>query len=75
MTIRYKTPTDKVIIDCGGPSGTPQALVGQAALWLHEQGQPTMMIGDVLGHMMASDYDNMISVFDKHFGSFCEILR
>ncbi len=75
MTIRNRQPNQHIIIDCNGASGTPQALLGQAALWLNERGQSPMQIGEFLGRMMTSDYDNMITVFNKQFGSFCEIIR
>ena len=75
MAITFKRPQDKTIIDLSGPSGTAISLLGQAALWLHQQGKSSIEVGDVLGHMMSSDYENMIQVFNNHFGEFCELLR
>ena len=69
--IRKKTQKERVI-DLTGPDGNAYALMGSATNYAKQLGlDPKPIIAD----MSSGDYENLISVFDKHFGSFVTLER
>ena len=64
-----------IIIDLTGPQGNAFFLLGQANKWLKEIGYNEEDRNKVLEDMKSSDYEHLIEVFDKHFGSFVILER
>jgi hypothetical protein len=71
--IKYKKlKTGPVEIDLNGPDGNAFVLIGIAGnlakqLYLDKK--------KIQSEMMAGDYENLIKVFDKHFGEFVTLYR
>lgn len=57
----------KEILDIGGPEGNAYFLLGRAQNLSTQLGLDTETI---LKEMKASDYDNLVKVYDKYFGKF-----
>ena len=69
--IRKKTQKE-MVIDLTGPDGNAYALMGYATNLAKQLGiDPKPIIED----MKSGDYENLVSVFDKHFGSFVTLER
>jgi hypothetical protein len=59
-------------IDLTGPDGNAYALMAYARRFSKQ----LEMDGDeIISEMMSSDYENLIRVFDKNFGSFVTLYR
>jgi len=70
--IRKKTHDREIIIDLTGPDGNAYSLMGYATNLAMQLGiDPKPIIED----MKSGDYENLVSVFDKHFGSFVTLER
>jgi hypothetical protein len=65
--IREKQPTKEIIIDLTGPDGNAFALMGYASNFAKQLG---LNKEEIINDMMSSDYEHLLQVFDKHFGSF-----
>lgn len=65
--IRNKQPRKEIIIDLTGPDGNAFVLMGYAANFCKQLGLDK---DKVIAEMKESDYENLIQVFDKYFGSF-----
>jgi hypothetical protein len=61
-----------VIIDLTGPDGNAYVLLGYAKSYAKQLGLDFDKIRD---EMTSSDYENLIQVFDKYFGSFVILER
>lgn len=57
----------KIEIDLTGPEGNSFVLLGYADRWSKQLGLDSKKIQK---EMMSGDYDNLVGVMDKHFGSF-----
>jgi hypothetical protein len=68
--IREKTIPTEIIIDLTGPAGNAFALMGQARSFAKQLGYSQQDIDTLINDMKAGDYENLIQVFDKHFGHF-----
>ena len=65
--IRNKENTiGPVVIDLTGPDGNAFALMGYAKRFGKQMGLNT---DEIIDEMMMGDYENLVQVFDKHFGS------
>jgi hypothetical protein len=65
--IRNKENTiGPVVIDLTGPDGNAYALMGYAKRFGKQMGLNT---DEIIDEMMMGDYENLVQVFDKHFGS------
>lgn len=62
-------------IDLRGPAGNAYALLGQARAWAKQIGYTHDQIEALLEEMQESDYEHLISVFDREFGSFCDLIK
>jgi hypothetical protein len=62
----------QVIIDLTGPDGNAFVLLGYAASYCKQLGWDA---GPILEEMKSSDYENLITVFDRHFGDFVILER
>ena len=70
--IRKKIENREIIIDLTGPAGNAYALMGYASNFAKQLGvDPKPIIAD----MTSGDYENLVSVFEKHFGSFVILER
>ena len=67
MTIRKKRPKKELVIDLTGPDGNAYALMAYAERFARQLGLNSEKI---IEEMMASDYENLLQVFDSNFGSF-----
>jgi len=69
--IRQKQNSDKLIIDLDGPDGNAYNLLSVAkGFMIRGFGRNALGrdIADVLKEMTSGDYNNLVKVFDKHFG-------
>jgi hypothetical protein len=57
----------KIEIDLTGPEGNAFVLLGYADRWSKQLG---LNSNEIQKEMMSGDYDNLVGVMDKHFGSF-----
>jgi len=65
--IRRKQQSRYEIIDLTGPQGNAHYLIGRAIVLSKQLGIDS---DSIIQNMKSGDYDNLIKVFDKHFGSF-----
>lgn len=73
--IRKKQKNKNIIIDLTGPEGNAFVLLGYASKFGKQLGWDTDKIKEVIEDMKSSDYENLINVFDKHFGNFVILER
>ena len=65
--IRNKTEkTGPIVIDLTGPEGNAFVLMGYAKTFAKQLG---LKHEPIITEMMSGDYENLIDVFDTHFGS------
>ena len=66
----------KNVIDIDGPDGNAFALMGIGANYLKRNlGYTKEEINDFYAEMMASDYENLLLVFDKYLGDYFDLHR
>lgn len=74
-----KSKEDKLIkhleIDLTGPEGNAHILLGYAQSLGKQLGWDKRAINLVIELMMLGDYENLINVFDYHFGDFVILYR
>ena len=73
--IREKQPQREVIIDLTGPEGNAFALMGYARRFARQLGYSKEDEDQLLELMQSGDYENLLEVFDDHFGSFVILER
>lgn len=73
--IREKQPQREVIIDLTGPDGNAFALMGYARRFARQLGYSKEDQDQLLELMQSGDYENLLEVFDDHFGSFVILER
>ena len=61
-----------IVIDLTGPEGNAYCLLGYASQYAKQLGLDSKKIQD---EMTTGDYENLVKVFDKHFGKFVTLLR
>lgn len=71
MAILKKKPRRQVI-DLTGPQGNAYFLLGTAASLARQLGLDPKAIQ---AEMTSGDYENLINVFDEHFGDFVDLER
>tara|TARA_Y100000310_G_C20476642_1_gene712739 strand:- start:687 stop:911 length:225 start_codon:yes stop_codon:yes gene_type:complete len=74
MAILEKTPR-KEIIDLTGPHGNAFYLLGTASNLMKQLKYTSEEIKEILDGMKSSDYENLIEIFDNHFGSIIDLER
>jgi hypothetical protein len=62
----------EIVIDLTGPDGNAFALMAYATNFSKQLGIDSKPI---LDEMMSGDYENLIQVFDEHFGKFVILER
>ena len=70
--IRKKQPKKEIIIDLTGPDGNAFALMGYATQFAKQLGLDS---NKIINEMTSGDYENLLEVFDKNFGSFVILER
>jgi len=70
--IKQKKQSNGIEIDLSGPQGNAFYLMGTAMKLCKQLGYDSK---PVIDDMKAGDYDNLISVFDKHFGDFVTLYK
>ena len=71
MPIKQKSHR-KMEIDLSGPAGNAYYLLSTARAFSKELGLDEEAIQE---EMKSSDYENLITVFDKHFGEYVDLVR
>jgi hypothetical protein len=72
MTIRNKTAPKEIVIDLTGPDGNAFALMAYASRFAKQLGKDDKAIRE---EMMSGDYENLLEVFDREFGTFVVLER
>lgn len=70
--IRNKTSSDNKVIDLTGPNGNAFYLLGVAKNAANQLG---LNEEEILTDMMSGEYEHLIEVFEKHFGTVYTLLR
>ncbi len=70
--IKTKSKTRGIEIDLTGPQGNAFFLLGTASNFAKQLGIDSKPI---LDEMKSGDYENLVQVFDRHFGSFVTLYR
>ena len=70
--IKQKKQSTGIEIDLTGPQGNAFCLMGVAMKLCKQLGYDSK---PVIDDMKAGDYDNLLSVFDKHFGDFVTLYK
>ena len=70
-----KQKTKGIEIDLTGPQGNAFFLLGTASKLGRQLGWDRDEIEILLRQMRSSDYENLLQVFDKNFGSFVTLYR
>ena len=70
--IKSKKQKLGIEIDLTGPDGNAFVLIGTAGNLAKQLGLDAKAIRT---EMMAGDYENLVNVFDKHFGEFVTLYR
>ena len=70
--IRKKQPKKEIIIDLTGPEGNAFVLLGYAKRF---EKQLELNSEEIISNMTSGDYEHLLEVFDKHFGSFVILER
>ena len=71
MAIKQKSH-QKMVIDISGSKGNPYYLLSTAQAFAKQLGLDAEAIEE---EMKSSDYENLITVFDKHFGEYVDLVR
>jgi len=67
-----KPKTNGIEIDLTGPQGNAFYLLGTAKKLANQLGLDS---NKILNEMKSGDYENLLQVFDKNFGSFVTLYR
>ena len=70
-----KQKTNGIEIDLTGPQGNAFFLLGTASKLGRQLGWDRDEIEILLREMKRGDYENLVTVFDKYFGSFVTLYR
>jgi hypothetical protein len=70
--IKSKIEKAGIEIDLTGPDGNAFVLIGTAGNLAKQLGLDGKAIRE---EMMKGDYENLVNVFDKHFGDFVTLYR
>ena len=73
--IREKNYREEIVIDLTGPAGNAFALMGNANRLAKMLGYSEEEKDKLLEDMQSGDYENLIQVFEDHFGSFVILER
>ena len=74
MAILEKKHT-KIEIDLKSSQGNAFALIGLARQYGKQLDFDNNKIDSIIKDMMSGNYENLITVFDKHFGDYIDLIR
>jgi hypothetical protein len=74
MAVR-QADNHKPFIDIRGPAGNAYNILGEAKDISKQLGHSKSQTEAIQTEMMSGDYENLIAVFDKHYGSLVDIVR
>ncbi len=72
MIRKKQEQTGPIVIDLTGPDGNAYALMAHANRFAKQLGIDGKTVID---EMMSGNYENLLEVFDKHFGDFVILER
>ena len=75
MAILSKDTSRKRVIDLTGPDGNAYYLLGTAMNLCKQLELSSERTEEILDELKSSDYENLIKVFDKYFGSAIDLER
>jgi len=76
MAIKSKNEMSREItIDLTGPDGNAYALMAYAKRFARQLGYSKEDQDQLLDLMKSGDYENLVGVFDDHFGKFVTLYR
>ena len=77
MAIKSVTELNKgkIQIDLTGPQGNAYYLIGFAQKNLKDVGKTRDEITTLIEEMKSSDYDNLITIFDRKLGNYVDLFR
>jgi hypothetical protein len=73
--IRKKEKSGPIVIDLTGPQGNAYVLLGMAQDFGRQLGWDPKKRGEINAEMMSGDYENLLQVFDREFGTFVILER
>jgi hypothetical protein len=68
MIREKKQHSGPIIVDLTGPDGNAFALISLAQNLAKQLDYEPQQRGELTAEMMGGDYENLIQVFDRHFG-------
>jgi len=77
MTIKSAAELDDkpIEIDLRGEDGNAFVLVGKARRYAKDLGYSEEETENLINQMVSSDYENLIQIFDEHFGEYVTLYR
>ena len=75
MAILKKDKYKKQVIDLTGPDGNAYYLLGTAMNLCKQIDLSSSRTEEILDELKSSDYENLIKVFDKYFGTIIDLER
>ena len=64
-----------IVIDLTGPEGNAFVLLGYAKRFAKQLGMNGVEAEALINDMTSGDYEHLLELFDKHFGSFVTLYR
>jgi hypothetical protein len=74
MTI-IDSSNKKQSIDLRGPNGNCFVILGAASKLGKQLGFSKEKLKEMQSEMMSADYENLIRIFDEHFGEYVDLIR
>jgi len=75
MIRKKKERQGPIVIDLTGPDGNAFALIAYANNFGKQLGWDPKKRGEINAEMMSGDYENLLQVFDREFGTFVILER
>lgn len=75
MAIVSKADRMEEVIDLTQPDGNAFVLMRHARRLARQLDWPNQKIEAMIGEMLSSDYEHLISIFDDNFGKFVTLVR
>lgn len=73
--IAEKVKPGIIEIDLTGPDGNAFVLMGYASSFAKRMGKTEAEKNEIINEMKSGDYENLLNVFDRNFGSFVNLYR
>ena len=75
MAILKKDTSKKHVIDLTGPQGNAFYLLGTAMKLCKQIGISSSRTKEIMDELKSSDYEHLITTFDKYFGKLIDLER